>query len=110
MTGGIGEIVLFSERRAQASNFQEEIKQVIWQGYKRNSLLGCAISVMPIRSCMKIDNLLSLCALVTDIWRRGKACQWSRAKYYRILFIKYSGYRDVLSSKTMPTQSLELLM
>lgn len=110
MTGGIGEIILFSERRAQTSNFQEDIKQVIWQAYKRNSLLGCAISVMSIWSCMKIGYSVSLCISVAVVWRRGKACQRSRSKYYRIVFSKYPRYRDVLSSKAMPIQSLELLM
>jgi hypothetical protein len=44
MTGGIGEVIKFSTRRAQVNNLEEDIKQKIWQAYKHDSILGCSIA------------------------------------------------------------------
>lgn len=89
MTGGMGEIIPISKRRAQDRNFRENLKLIIWQAYKHKSLLGCSISVIYIStkpsSTSKIE-LMNVSAI--DRCNRRKACQWSCPRLHSILLLK----------------------
>ena len=49
MTGGIEEAFDINQASTTVTDFQEQIKRVLWQAYLRKSMLGCSITVMQLK-------------------------------------------------------------
>jgi hypothetical protein len=45
MTGGIEEAFELNNPSTITKDFQEQVKRVLWQAYRRKSMLGCSITV-----------------------------------------------------------------